>query len=466
MKGLFRRLGRLVVLVLIAVMVLPGCNSAAPIPSPSQSGTDLPTQSEVPEVPPWLGVKQVGDDLELTGLTAVWSIIWSPSGKTALIESKSGWFVLNTEEPSLKPIESLDAYEPPVFWSETEVLWMQGGNLKLRNLTTGEDRLLHWFGLDYPVIHYLRPEDTYYVINRWQSTTTQGHRVGTIVSGKLGGSDEAVLIDRGYLVGRMATGQVLAVEGLQGGPLWALSPQGEKRLLSKEDAHFVTLSPDGKRALWFTGSPRQSSWLDLFKPAIAYADAPYDPPLTDLWIWDGRDDPVRIPLGGTFSVQAKFSPDGTYIALALNEEIWSETPDPQAPPKPGQLAVVADGEIRPLATFQGRVHLGQWLGNDRFQFMPPADKTGAQPPIFSIDLSGEQTQLPGPWYQAQSRDGRELLVIWNGGNEAAVFWSDASRPARVRFHLNERLGDVLYAPPHAPYLPFVSAERVVLRRLR
>jgi hypothetical protein len=467
--------------LLVAVLVLVGCTPQAgrsPVPAsdrpaptvaspvsqetPPVSATPKPPQAPLPTPSAELGARFAGEDLELTGLGDVRSITWSPSGRTAVVAAHAGWYLLDTEEPSLKPLPAFKPMETPAFWSESDLLWLNEGRLQLRNLTTGEDRLLHDFGA--PVIHFVRPDDTRYIANREQGRVQQGYRFGTIVAGALGGQDETVLLETGHLIGRMAGGQVLAVEGPRAGPVWALTPTGEKRLLSEATAYFVQVSPDGSQALWLTGSPEKSTWLDLFRPATAYADPPYDPPLADLWTWNGNGDPVRVPLGGVFSARAQFSPDGSYIALALNEDVMTEVPpDPAAAAKPGNLAVVIGNEIRPLATFEGRVGLGMWLGSDGFQFAPPAEKTGGQAPIFRIDLTGVQAQFSGGiWYQAGNPDERSLIVNWKG-DVTTVHWSDSAREARVDFDPNQHLGHPVYVPPSAPYLPFVSGERVVLR---
>lgn len=463
-----KRFAHVLALALVANLAFSGCSSAPQPPTPqpaesegrtSQTPSSQPANSPAP--PPWLGVKAVGDDLELTGLTGVSAITWSPSGRRALVASDPGWFLLDTEGPSIEPIPPLENLAvPPAFWSENEVLWMKGGRLQLRNLATGEDRLLHDFGAQ--AIHWLRPGDTHYVVIREPTINQQEYRFGAIVSGELGGSGETVVIKTGHVIGRMASGDLLAVEGQRGGPLWAISPTGEKRLLSQQDAYFVRLSPDGTRALWFTGEPREASWLGLFKPATAYADAPFDPPLTDLWTWDGAADPVRIPLGGTYSVQALFSPDGTHIVLALNEGILSE--NSAALDKPGHLAVVTGARIRTLATFEGRVGLGMWLGTEAFKYTPPMEKTGAQPPIFRIDLTGKTEALPGLWQMAYSAGDTGLLLL-RDETEAVLYWSDSAQPARTRLALRENPGQPLYVPPGAPYLPFVRSDRVLLKRL-
>lgn len=473
-------------LALTMIMALAGCTSSPA--GPTDNGTNMPSPPPThstpsspepplrePSSPPTVadsadapsaevGVHAVEDGLKLTGLENAGSFVWSPSGRTAVVKAKSGWYLLNTEGPSLERLPAFDPLGAPVFWSESDLLWMEGGRLlRLRNLATGDDRLLHDFGTQ--VVHFLRPEETRYVVNRARGLVQQGYRFGTIVTGELGGQDETVLLKTGHLIGRMASGPVLAVEGYRGGPLWALASTGEKRLLSEEDAYFVQVSPDGRRALWLTGSPRESSWWDLFKPAVAYADPPYDPPLTDLWTWNGVDDPVRIALGGTFSARAAFSPDGTYIALALNENLMTDSFNPPTDDKPGHLAVVEGREIRRLVTFAGRVSLGIWLGSDGFQFSPPAGKTGAQAPIFRIDLTGEQTIFSGGiWYWAGNREGRALIVNWQG-DVTTVHWSDSTREARIEFDPNEHLGDPWYVPSSSPYLPFVRGERVALRRL-
>jgi hypothetical protein len=432
----------------------PSSPPAPPVPPPSQPLHPRTQQGPAPVQPE---VRTVLDDLEVTGLEETRSVTWSPSGRRAIVLAKSGAYLLDTEGPSLEPLTGFAPLERPAFWAETELLWMKEGKLLLRDLTTGEDRPLHDFGAH--VIHFLRPSDTHYVVNRDQGIVQQGYRFGTIVAGELGKEGERVLIETGHLIGRMKNGLVLAVEGYRQGPLWAILPTGEKRLLSEAPAYFVQLSPGGERALWLTGSPPKASWLDLFGPAVAHADGPYDPPLTDLWTWDGAGDPVRIPLGGTFSARAEFSPDGKRIALALNEsfigpEMWTG---------PGRLAVVEAGTIRPLATFEGWVGLGMWLGSDGFQFSPPArEKTGAQAPIMRIDLKGEQTTFSTWWDQANTPEGERLIVDLHG-NPSTVYWRGAAAPARVRY--SPSLGYLVYVGPSAPYLPISGEGRLWLKRL-
>lgn len=450
----------------------PGADQTLPVAtnsSPPNLERVPPSEPEPPMAPPRAlladpAVRTVADGLEVTGLENGWVLSWSPSGRRAVMLGKSGAYLLDTEGPSISRLD-LEPWGIPVFWSESELFWEHGGRLQVRSLADGTDRLLHDFGA--PVIHFLRPGDARYVANREKGVVQQGYRFGTIVAGALGGQTETTLIETGHLVGRMRNGQVLAAEGYRDGPLWAITNTGEKRLLSKEAACFVQLSPDGGRALWFTRSPQTSSWLDLFKSAVAYADGPYDPPLADLWIWAGSGDPVRIPLGGTFSARARFSPDGESIALALNGA-FDETvpPGTVTADRPGRLAVVNGNEIQPLATFDGPVGLGIWLGGDGFWYSPPArEKTGAQAPIMRISLAGEQTQFSGGiWYEADARDGRSLIVNWKG-DLTTVHWSDSAQEARIRFDPNEHAGSPLYVPSTAPYLPFVSGDKVVCLRV-
>lgn len=458
---------RTALLLAVILAVLTGCAGqppapapppAPPVPPPSQPPPPRTQQGPAPVQPE---VRTVEEDLELTGLEETRSVTWSPSGRRAVVLAKSGAYLLDTEGPSLEPLAGFAPLHRPIFWAETDLLWMKEGRLLLRDLGTGEDRLLHDFrGL---VIHFLRPSDTHYVVNREQGVVQQGYRFGTIVAGELGKEGERVLIETGHLIGRMKNGLVLAVEGYRQGPLWAISPTGEKRLLSEAPAYFVQLSPDGERALWLTGSPPRASWLDLFGPAVAHADGPYDPPLTDLWTWDGAGDPVRIPLGGTFSARAAFSPDGKRIALALNEP-FREFIGPEMPKRPGRLAVVEAGAIRPLATFEDWVGLGMWLGNDGFRFMPPMEKTGAQAPIMRIDLKGEQTTFSSFWLQAGIPEGENLILDWKG-DLSTVYWKGAAAPARVRYSPNDHLGHPIYVGPSAPYLPFSGKGSLWLKRL-
>lgn len=488
---------------LILVLILSGCSRAAEpqesqpephagapaVPATGVAGGEAeppgarpgpaaqPESAEAPAVPPGPAVTAEGEEVVVTGLDRPSPQAWSPSGRRVLIASGPFTYLLDLAKPSLEVLSDFDpSFERPVFWSETQVFWMDAhGRALLRNLETGEDRLIHDFGG--PVIHYIQPGDTQYIANREKGVVMQGYRFGTIVAGELGGAEERVLIETGHLIGRMASGQVLAVEGMRGGPLWALSPTGEKRLLSQDDAYFVQISPDGRRALWFTHSPepaaeqarRQPLALlkDLLRPRVAYADPPYDPPLTDLWTWDGTGDPVRIPLGGTYSARARFSPDGQRIALALNEEIWTElAPGEERQPRPGHVAVVEGEEIRVLATFEGRVGIGMWLGEDGFRFTPPMEKTGAQLPVLRMDLSGQQSEIGGLWYHAGLHPdpdrGPSMLVIWSG-DASTVYWSDSARVAQVHFDVN-RHGQPLYAPPWAPYLP--TGDSDALRFLR
>lgn len=470
--------------VLLTIMILvAGCTGSAPAPEPAPAPPPAPAPAPEPEPAPAPkptpgkpnkpkpqqpapaaepGVRSEGEDLVLTGMEGTRAITWSPSGRRAVVQAKAGAYLLDTAGPTLTPLAGFNPQDPPAWWSETELLWQREGRLQVRDLTSGEDRLLHDFGAH--VIHFIRPDDDHYVANRNQGRVMPGYRFGAIVAGTLGGQDEQVLIETGHLIGRLATGQVLAVEGLRGGPLWAITPTGEKRLLSESPAFFAQLSPDRQRALWLTGSPPASSWLDLFRPAVAHADGPYDPPLTDLWTWSGTGDPVRISLGGTFSARAEFSPDGSRIALALNEGFIG----PDMERKPGRLAVVEQGALHPITTFDDRVGLGIWLGSDGFQFMPPnREKTGAQAPIMRIDLAGQQSKVSGGlWKMAITPEGDLFLLNWMG-DLTTIHWRSAAEVARVDYNPNDRLGYPLYAPPSAPYLPFVSFShaQVWLKRL-
>lgn len=452
----------------VLVVLMAGCGSKAPhavdppAPAPpTRAEPALPATTPVPSPEPvGPAVRTSGEDLEVTGLKNASPTAFSPSGRRMVVREESGaHFLLDTAVPSLAPLAAFDPFDLPVFWSETEIVWQRDGPLKVRDLATGQDRVLHEFGAQ--VIHYLRPGDTHYVVSRAQGMVQQGYRFGKIVSGRLGSQEEKTLIETGHLIGRMAGGQVLAVEGLRGGPLWSISPTGEKRLLSKEPAFFVQVSPDGKRALWLTGPEPKSSWLDLLKPAVAHADGPYDPPLNHLWTWDGAGAPVRISLGGTFSARAEFSPDGSRVALAMNEgfigpDMWE---------KPGRVAVLENGKIRVLATFQGWGGIGMWLGPDGFRFLPPMrEKTGGQAPVQRIDLRGEQTTVQGGmWFNPGRPSGEQLMLFWQEGL-SPVYWRGAATVARVRYNPNW-IGHPYYAPPHSVYLPFAHKDGMRLVKL-
>lgn len=140
--------------------------------------------------------------------------------------------------------------------------------------------------------------------------------------------------------------------------------------------------------------------------------------------------------------------------------------------KPGRLTVVEGGELRSIGTFDGWVGLGMWLGSDGFQFMPPAmEKTGAQAPIMRIDLDGKQEQFSGGlWYRAGMWDqagtlGFKYLVLNWKGDVTTAHWHDSAQVAWVNFNPNHHLGNLLYMPPSAPYLPFSGSDRLWLKRL-
>lgn len=450
---------RLVALaVLIAVLV--GCSGRASVPVAAPPADPAPPKA-VDSPPAAPAVRAVGDDLEVTGFKYLGWLVWSPAGSQALLTVDNRVYLLGPAGPSLTLISEFLPIEPVTFWSEQEVVWQRDGRLQVRDLITGQDRLLHDFRT-HGIIHFLRPGDTHYVVNREQGVVQQGYRFGSIVAGKLGGQEERVLIELGHLIGRMKGGQVLAVEGYRGGPLWSLSGTGEKTLLSKDPAYFVQVSPDGGRALWLTGPAPKTSWLNLFGPAVAHADGPYDPPLSDLWTWDGAGAPTRIPLGSTLSARAEFSPDGARIALALNEAFIG----PEMREKPGRLAVVEGGKIRRLATYEGWVGMGPWLGSDGFRVMPPVEKTGAQAPILKLDLGGKESTFSGGiWDQAGTREGQHLIVDWKG-EVTTVHWNRSAASAQVRFSPNDHLGHPVYVEPSAPYLPFASEGRLRLVPLK
>lgn len=456
---------RTALVLLVLTAMLAGCRSAAPGPTtpppdvpspPAPTATPTATQpvadSPAPPPPPNNpDVRAANGEFEITGLKNPSYVIFSPSGGQAVLRDDSGHYLLSLGVARLAQVPELNPLEPPTFWSEAELLWLdKDGKLQLRDLATGHDRLIHDFTTH--VIHEVMPGDTHYVANREQGIVQQGYRFGQIVTGKLGEPIYTQLLEVGHLIGRMATGPVLAVEGYRGGPLWAFSPGGEKRLLSQEPAYFVQLSPDRKQALWLTGPAPKASWRDLLKPAVAHADGPYDPPLSDLWTWNGQGDPVRIPLGGTFSARAAFSPDGTRIALALGGAFLG----PQMNQKPGRLAVVEGGKIRTLATIDGYVGLGPWLGADGFRYMPPMEKTGGQAPIQRIDMNGQKSVFSGGmWYEAGNRAGDRLILDWRGAT-STVTWSNATRTAKVNYNPNGDLRRPLYVPDTAPYLPFAT----------
>lgn len=460
---------RLFVFVVVVAMVV-GCSSGrAPIVEPPAAEAP-PAPVQPPEPPAQVqptgpSVRASGTGLQITGLQRPWIRSWSPSGERALISDGAAFYLLDTTGPTLEPLSGFSSVFESEFWSETELLWSQEARrLYLRDLQTGTDRLLHDFGPT-QAIHWLRPGDTHFVANYQKGVVQQGYRFGTIVAAKVGDSAATVLIETGHVIGRMADGQVLAVEGLRGGPLWSLAPTGEKRLLSQADAYFVQISPDGRRALWLTRPEPKTSWLHWLRPAVAHADPPYDPPLTDLWTWDGSTgEPVRTPLGGTFSARAEFSPDGSRIALALNPARVDElTPGTG----PSSLAVVEDGTVRTLASFDGPVSIGIWLGSDGFRFMAPTgEKTGAQAPIMRIDMAGKESQFSQAlwWAVGVPFTGEHLILDWRG-DTSVVYWRGVAEPAQVGFSPNDRLGEPGYAPPGARYMPFSGNHGLWLKRL-
>jgi len=148
----------------------------------------------------------------------------------------------------------------------------------------------------------------------------------------------------------------------------------------------------------------------------------------------------------------------------LNEEIWTElAPGEERLPLPGHVAVVEGEEIRVLATFDGRVGIGMWLGADGFRFQPPVEKTGAQAPVLRMDLNGQQSEMHGLWYHSGPHGGPNMLVLWSG-DVSTVYWSDSARVVQVSFDVN-RHGDPLYVPPSALYLPVRSPGSLCLLRL-
>lgn len=444
-------------LVLLVLGVVVGCAAPAPIqvPSPVPAPEEkAPAHAEAPPseaVQATPAVRRTGQELEVTGIGRATDVTWSPSGRRAVIQAGRGAYLLEVDSLTVRPLAGLSGAVS--FWSEDEVLWQGEGSLQLRDLVSDQDRLLHQFGA--PVIHRLRPEDTHYVALRSADPFLQGYGLGQVVAGRLGTQEERILLPSGYLVGRLRTGQLLAVAGEnESGPLWAISPEGELHPLSEGAAHFVQISPGGDRALWLTDREERPVNRDQF----------YDPPLTDLWVWDGHGAPHRTPLGGSLSVQAAFSPDGSRIALALNEGFVTSDDA-----RPGKLAAWEKGEIRPLAPFEGKVGLGIWL-EDGFTFTPPGwETTGALMPLYRVDLSGQQGLVKG-FRQSVSRwdqtgvgpaTWRSLIMIWPE-REPSVYWRDSQRVLQVEA---DPLDSPLYARPTDPYLPFALDDQLLLRPL-
>lgn len=487
-------------LVMVFLVGCSGGQPGAPVPQPAPPVVESPlVPPATPESPPVESpamppappespsVQALGSDLAVTGLERPWLRAWSPSGRRALLTgSPDRAFLLDTEAAGVSPLAGMAGLYSAEFWSERELLWMdRQGRLSVRDLQSGGDRLLHEFGS--PVLGWFRPGDTHFVANRVKGMVQQGYQFGAIVAGQLGATGETELIESGHLIGRMVDGQVLAVEGHRGGPLWAFAPTGERRLLSRTPAYFVQLSPDGRRALWLTGPEAGAAGLaglsgsgaravgptgpgpgatllDWLRPAVAHADPPYLPRLSDLWLWDGGPgEPQRIPLGGTFSAQAESSPDGLRVALALNPP-FDEVPRPAT--GPGTLAVIEEGRLRPLATSAELVSIGMWLGPDGFQFgRASAEKTGAQAPIMRIDLAGQETQFSQAiWWPVGRPGGEQLLLDWRG-EDSVVCWRGEARPARVAFGPNDQVGEPQYVPPQALYMAFSGPAGLRLKPL-
>lgn len=419
----------------IVMMLASGCSSGTPAPA--------------------------GPDLEFVGVENASSVVWSPSGHRAVVQSDTGGYLLDVAARSLTALPAFTPAQSPTFWSESEVVWLQDGRLQLRDLVSGQTRMLNDFGES--VTHFLRPGDTHYVVTRPNRAVEQGHPFGKIVAGALNSKDETVVIDTGYLVGRMADGNLLAVEGPHPrGPLWSISSSGEKQLVSQTPVSFVQIAPDGLHALWLTGDSGKP-------PAQQDADYAFDPPLTDLWTWDRTHPPVRVPLGGAFSARAGFAPDGSRIALALNQGFANT----DTTGKPGTLAVAEGGKVRHLATFAGRVRRGMWFGSTAFQFNDPnRDVTGGSSPITLLNRTGKQEDVSaGQWYYAQ-RDQlipdtvawAQLIMHWRDDG-TTVQWADSDQTAHINFNPNDHLGNLLYVPPKAPYLPIAGPDRLWLKWL-
>lgn len=321
-------------LAFLVLALVAGCSAPAPVqaPAPDEEAPAIaegPAPGVVPAPPEPAGpaVHRNGQELVVTGIGRATATTWSPSGRRAVIQAGGGAYLLEDDPLTVRLLPGFTTKEAVAFWSEEEVLWQGEGSLKLRDLVSGQDRLQHSFGAS--VIHLVRPGDSHYVALRPTESISLGYQMGEVVTGRIGGQEERTLIASGYVVGRLRTGKFLAVASeKEGGPLWAISPAGEMEPLSVGAAHFVQLSPGGEWALWLTDAEERAVDPEQF----------YDPPLTDLWVSDGLEAPRRIPLGGSYSVRAAFSPDGRRIALALNEGFLTAQDV-----RPGQLAVWEGG---------------------------------------------------------------------------------------------------------------------------
>lgn len=444
---------------------------AKPDQTPAQPDQAPATPDTAPPPPPRTapppGVSRSGEDLEIT-LPKITNLIWSPSGRLAVVQTDTRNYLLEAEKPGLDPLP-LDSGAIS-FWSETELLWTPRGprgDLNLRDLTTGRDRLLHHS--ETPLLHLLKPGEQHLIYLLSTGAAQQGP-FGKIYWTRLGEPGSTLLLENARFAGRMADGRIIATEApAGGGPLWVLHPDGKKAQLSKETAHFPAVSPDGKRLLWFTGpAPQQkSSWLEWLKPAVAHASGPYDPPLTDLWVWEGSGEPKRFALGCTCSAHALFSPDSRRIALSINETFMEDGVGPKQDqvPKPGKIALVENGTMRDLAQYPDRTTVGIWLGNDGVQIRPVIrEKTGGMPPLLRLTLDGKVADQAGMWFLHQDPWNGVQVSRWLAGDRWEIHW-ESGLTAALRIADNEHPTRGRSLQPGDPYAALIWEDRTILRKV-
>lgn|GEM_PF-3388388 len=391
-----------------ALILVSAC--ASPAPTPSQ-GPSAPTPTPVsptatlpaPEPDPVATAPEVvatDSGFTLRGLEEVGAVAWSPSGKLAVLSTGAGQWLLDTTHPSLRPLpDTGDAYPlaywdahsnplRPRFWTESTVAWHRLGatglQLMVSDLKSGTTRAVHRFPL--PATHFVRPGELRIVYHLHNSVTSRNTSCGPVMTGELGKEPDRTLLENGRLLGRLAGGQVVVVEGCGAGRIGVTDLAGQFTWLTDQVASQPAISPDGKQLLWFT-APSRISLRPLLGPAVAHADPRgYDFGMDTLWVWGGSGAPTRIPLGGEYVVDALFEPDGRRVALALN----GLGPGEDRPLKPGFIAVVDGMAMQRLAEGNEGVRLHMWSAGEVVFQRLASEKTGGQPPLVGVDTAGTE----------------------------------------------------------------------------
>jgi hypothetical protein len=438
--------------LLLAALTFAGCTggprkaSDQPAPPQQEETAETPQPAPPPQPAPQAPkadgpvVLRQGSDLWIPRLSQASSVAWSPSTAVAVIQAPDGAYLLDPDQSELQELPGLISVSRVFFWSEGELAWTReiGHHqwLMLRDTATGKDRELIDFGGT--ANHFIQPGDARAVFCRvkGQASGEVPHPYGEIIA--TGPGQESSLLPEGYLVGRLADGRTLVVQGRRYGPLAAVDQSGSLTWLSRENVYFPQISPDGKRVLWFTRAGNPAPNQDELYPK---ADT--------LQIWDGGSSALSVALPKEIAiVEALFAPDGRRIAVATADLGTGA----------GHLSVWDGARLLPLQNHTMRMPLKGWDGNGILYFRPSQEKTGAEPAIFRTDLDGKETIVPyrNKWgaYIAVSLDGKQFL-------HADVIWPDSAERRRV----DREPVQVLSSRPDDPYLASVEPDGLWLLKL-